>query len=146
MRHHLPGRALLCALLFEASSAHGDPLVDEIRFDWSTYRELAPGSDIWPLTWCEDDHQYTSWGDGGGFGGTNIDGRVSLGFARIAGSYDSMQTLNLWGGKDSLGDAEFNGKVKSILCVGGDLYAWRSPGSGRVSGCDAVPWPVSVTR
>ena len=32
---------------------------------------LAPGSDIWPLTWAADGHQYTTFGDGGGFGGTD---------------------------------------------------------------------------
>jgi hypothetical protein len=128
--------SLFGVMALAASPAAGEPVVDEIRFDWSSYRDLAPGSDIWPLTWCEDDHQYTSWGDGGGFGGTNTDGRVSLGFARITGSYDGMQTLNLWGGKDSVVDSEFNGKVKSILCLGGDLYAWRSRGSA----VDAFDW------
>ena len=89
----------------------------------------AHGSDIWTLTWCEDNHQYTSWGDGGGFGGSNTDGRVSLGFARIAGSYTEMQTLNLWGGKDPVEEATFRGKTTSIFCIGGDLYAWLSPGT-----------------
>jgi hypothetical protein len=98
-------------------------------FDWSSYRSLATGSDNWPLTWCEDDHQYTSWGDGGGFGGSNSEGRVSLGFGRVSGTYSGLQTLNLWGGDDPVADATFPGKVTSMLCLGGRLYAWRSPGS-----------------
>src|ERR671914_1421289 len=36
-----------------------------IAFDWSTHTRLAPGSDNWPITWADDDHQYTAWGDGG---------------------------------------------------------------------------------
>jgi hypothetical protein len=104
-----------------------------IVFDWSTYLELAPGSDNWPLTWCEDDHQYTSWGDGGGFGGTNLDGRVSLGFARIEGRYETFQVQNLWGGQDPVVDADFNGKVTSMLCLDGVLYAWHSPGASEAA-------------
>jgi hypothetical protein len=132
---HLP-TTLMCAALLQAEAARALPAIDEIRFDWSTYRALAPGSDIWALTWCEDDHQYTTWGDGGGFGGTNTEGRVSLGFARITGTYTGMQTLNLWGGWNPVTDAEFPGKVKSLLCLGGDLYGWRSRGSME----DAFDW------
>jgi len=121
--------AFFATLLWEAPSSAA-PAIDTILFDWSTYRgELAPGSDNWPLTWCEDDHQYTSWGDGGGFGGTNLDGRVSLGFGRVTGPYDTLQTLNLWGGADPVIDAEFPGKVTSMVCLEGDLYAWHSRGS-----------------
>ena len=53
--------------------------IREIVFDWSSHISLARGSDNWPITWADDDHQYTSWGDGGGFGGSNSKGRVSLG-------------------------------------------------------------------
>ncbi len=97
-----------------------------ITFDWSTLRQLAPGSEAWPLTWCEDDHQYASWGDGGGFGGTQNDGLVSLGFARIEGPYESFTGYNVWGGKNAENPATFNGKSTSLLCLNGNLYAWRS--------------------
>jgi hypothetical protein len=118
--------ASLCALPMHARAQGA---ITGITFDWSGYRQLAPGSDNWPLTWCEDDHQYTSWGDGGGFGGTNTNGRVSLGFARVTGDHAAMQTTNLWGGFDPVVDAEFNGKVVSMLCIDGVLYAWHSPSS-----------------
>ena len=75
--------------------------VTDVTFDWSTHNEEAPGSDNWPITWADDGHQYTSWGDGGGFGGTNFDGRVSLGVARVEGSASSYQGYNVWGGKKS---------------------------------------------
>jgi hypothetical protein len=125
----LRATSLLFAALLEPEMSRAAPAIDHIRFDWSTYRSLAHGSDIWPLTWCEDDHQYTSWGDGGGFGGTNTEGRTSLGFARITGSYAGMQTLNLWGGWNPVEEATFKGKTTSLFCLGGDLYAWLSPGS-----------------
>ncbi len=79
-------------------SVSGSTRIVGIEFDWTTLVTRAPGSDNWPLTWCEDDHQYTSWGDGGGFGGTNRDGRVSLGFARIEGDYPGFVGVNVWGG------------------------------------------------
>src|SRR4051812_48998428 len=56
-----------------------------IEWHWDTYKTAAPGSDLWPVTWGPDDHLYAAWGDGGGFGGSDSDGRVSLGFARIEG-------------------------------------------------------------
>jgi hypothetical protein len=128
-RWPLAAASLVAGALLDASLVNAEPVIQEIYFDWSTYQVLGLGSDNWPLTWCEDDHQYTSWGDGGGFGGTNTDGRDSLGFARITGSYDSLQTQNLWGGMNGISKAEFDGKVTSILCLGGNLYAWRSPSS-----------------
>lgn len=103
--------------------------ISNVRFDWSTYQRLAGGSDNWPLTWCEDGHQYTAWGDGGGFGGTNQDGRVSLGFARIEGDYPDFTGINVWGGMNPENPAQFGGKSRSMLCINGSLYAWRSDGS-----------------
>ena len=80
------------------------------------------------MTWCEDGHQYTSWGDGGGFGGTNNEGRVSLGFARIEGGYPDFSAFNVWGGVDAERPSEFGGKVTSMICINGNLYAWHSSG------------------
>ncbi len=112
-----------------SSTGTGQP-ISGISFDWSTYRRLAGGSDNWPLTWCGDDHQYTSWGDGGGFGSTGGDGRVSFGFGRIEGDYPNFTGVNVWGGKDPLNTAQFEGKSTSILCIDGNLYAWRSSRGG----------------
>ena len=86
--------------------------------------QSAPGSDNWPTTWADDGHLYTAWGDGGGFGGTNSDGRVSLGFARLEGASDNYQAFNVWGGKNPENPAQFQGKSYGLLSVGGVLYAW----------------------
>jgi hypothetical protein len=104
-------------------------LIDSIFFDWSTHLRLAPGSDNWPVTWADDGHQYTTWGDGGGFGGTNADGRVSLGVARVEGSRDSYTGFNVWGGKDGENAALFKGKSYGIISISGVLFMWVSPGS-----------------
>jgi hypothetical protein len=87
-----------------------------LSVDGASEQTAASGSDNWPLTWCEDGHQYTAWGDGDGFGSS----RVSLGFARIEGAHANWTGYNLWTG---------NGKVRSILCINGILYALRSPNS-----------------
>lgn len=104
-------------------------VVADVTFDWSTHDRRAEGSDNWPVTWADDDHQYTSWGDGGGFEGTNRDGRVSLGVARIEGSASRYQGFNIWGGKDSPNPATFEGKSYGILSVDSVLFMWVSPGS-----------------
>lgn len=94
---------------------------------------MAPGSDNWPVTWADDDRQYTAWGDGGGFGGTNNSGRVSLGFARVEGDRENYRGENVWGGLDAPNAAAFNGKSYGIISIGGVLYAWQGPGTATVN-------------
>lgn len=111
-----------------------------ITFDWQNMRSHAPGSDNWPLSWAQDGHQYTSWGDGGGFGGTNTIGRTSWGIGRIEGDFGSEVGVNLFGGLDGLFDedevpVELRGKSYGLLALGStpDLYAWWGPGSNDTS-------------
>ncbi len=99
-------------------------VIDSIDWHWDTHVQEAPGSDLWPTTWAADDNLYTSWGDGGGFGGANRDGRVSLGFARIEGPPESYVGYNVWGGKNPENLATFDGKTAGMLSVDGVLYAW----------------------
>ena len=105
------------------------PVIQEMVIDWDTLEWHAGGSDNWPITWAADDHQYTSWGDGGGFGGSNQEGRVSLGVARIEGDWDDYRGYNVWGGLNGENPATFEGKSYGILALQGRLYKWVSPGS-----------------
>jgi hypothetical protein len=98
------------------------PVIARVDWDLEHLVRLAPGSDLWPVTWADDGHLYTAWGDGGGFGGTNEDGRVSLGFARIEGNPEKLRAANIWGGKDAPHRATFPGKSNGMLCVDGVLY------------------------
>jgi hypothetical protein len=100
-----------------------------VTFDWSTHVRDALGSDNWAITWGADDNQYSSWGDGGGFGGSDSEGRVSLGLARIEGEHDDFEGLNVWGGKDAENPASFDGKSYGIISIDGVIYKWRGPGS-----------------
>jgi hypothetical protein len=82
------------------------------------------------MTWANDGHQYTSFGDGGGFEGTNTIGRVSLGFARVEGSSGDYDGINVWGGQGAEHPAKFGGKSYGMISIAGVLYAWWGPGSG----------------
>lgn len=109
------------------SSAQSAPyppssVISGVTWDFTSHIQLAPGSDLWPMTWAADGTVSTSWGDGGGFGGTNDNGRVSLGFASIAGAPPAVAPVNIWGGFDALHSATFGGKVSGMLSVGGTLY------------------------
>jgi len=103
------------------------PVIERVEFDFPTHRRLAPGSDNWPVTWADDGHLYTAWGDGGGFGGTNRDGRVLLGVARVEGGAANYIGKNIWGGLAPEHPAQFGGKSYGILSVGGVLYLWVAP-------------------
>lgn len=109
------------------------PVIQSVSYDWTSLLREAQGSDNWPITWSDDGHQYTAWGDGGGFGGSNQEGRVSLGFARVEGPWKDHQGFNVWGGAGSTMPSEFGGKSYGIVSVEGVLYAWWGPGSNTQS-------------
>lgn len=110
----------------DGSAYPASPLLSGIRFEAATRRTDPNGSDNWVITWADDGHQYTSWGDGGGFGGTNQDGRVGLGFGRVEGGVRNYQGFNVWGGKSPENPAQFVGKSYGIISVRGVLYSWVS--------------------
>jgi CubicO group peptidase (beta-lactamase class C family) len=101
-------------------------IISGVEFDFTTHRRFAPGSDNFQLTWADDGHQYAPWGDGGGFSGTNGDGRVSLGVARVEGEWDDYAGFNVWGGKNAENAATFGGKSWGMVGVDGALYMWVS--------------------
>lgn len=108
------------------------PVIKKITWNRDTLVSAAPGSDLWPVTWGPDGHIYTSWGDGGGFGGTNSDGRVSMGFARIEGPPEGYIGINVNGGKNGEHPASFQqkGKTGGIIFVDGVLYGWLNRQDG----------------
>jgi Domain of unknown function (DUF4185) len=95
-----------------------------VKYNKHTQEQFAPGSDNFQVTWADDDHQYAAWGDGGGFGGTNTEGRVKLGVARIEGNKNSYQGINVWGGFKPENPAQFEGKSWGIICIDSILYMW----------------------
>jgi hypothetical protein len=101
-------------------------VISGIKFDWSTHIRRALGSDNFPITWADDDNQYTAWGDGWGFCESGLFKRLScgrkksLGVSRVSGSPDSYVARDLW---------TSNGKSYGIVSVNRVLYIWVSPGS-----------------
>ena len=102
-------------------------VVTGIELDWSTHKRSAPGSDNFQLAWADDDQLYGAWGDGGGFGGTNSEGRVGLGIARVEGSGSDYRGVNIWGGVDAVQPATFEGKSWGMISISETLYMWLVP-------------------
>jgi hypothetical protein len=106
-----------------------------IRLSLGSHRKEALGSDIWPITWADDGHQYTGFGDGAGFGVASYKeqggpNRVSLGISRIEGDPDDYRGVNVWGGKNTENPAQFGGKPTGLICIEGVLYMfWGGPAS-----------------
>ena len=118
------------AELTAPDKVHGYPrsdVIQGIRLDLKTRRIDAFGSDIWPITWADDDYQYAGYGDGAGFEVLDYKeqhgpDRVSTGVARIEGGPDDYRGVNVWGGKNHENPAQFTGKSTGITCVDGVLY------------------------
>lgn len=106
-------------------------VIESITWDFADLVRLAPGSDLWPITWGADDNLYTSWGDGVGFGAIDFKeqwgpSRASLGFSRIEGPPSNFEASNVWGGKNAENPAKFTGKASGMLAANSILYAWAN--------------------
>src|SRR5207244_4056579 len=66
-------------------------------------RRDAIDSDNWPLTWGDDDAQYTSYGDGFGFD-PRVEKKLGMGFARILGGAVGYRGENLRSDAERTGD------------------------------------------
>ncbi|WP_263171554.1 DUF4185 domain-containing protein [Streptomyces sp. SCSIO ZS0520] len=116
------------------SGASARPAVSPPVGDFFATVDVAPGAtvgapavgdnvnhgDLWPNCWSDDDHVYTAYGDGVGFGAPMSD----IGVARIEGMPGSLRGTSLSQG-DAVGqvwNAEHTRKPTGMACVGGDLY------------------------
>jgi len=103
----------------------------------------ALGSDIWPLTWGDDDEQYTAYGDGWGFE-PRTEQKLSLGFARVAGTAEDFEGTNIRSSSgERVGDGPAGAKASGLLMVDGTLYMWaRNCGNAQLAWSDdrAVTW------
>jgi hypothetical protein len=140
MKSPLLALLVLASLAVGASAAPEPPyphsqVLQSIAWHWETYTNAALGSDLWPVAWGPDDQLYAAWGDGGGFGGSNTDGRVALGFARIEGTPEHWRGVNVNGGKNPEHPASFprKGKTSGVVFVDGVFYAIVNLQDG--------PWP-----
>jgi CubicO group peptidase (beta-lactamase class C family) len=95
-------------------------------------RRAAIDSDNWPLTWGDDDAQYTSYGDGFGFE-PHVVRKLGMGFARITGSSGDYRGANLRSDGERTGDGAKSPKASGIVMVDGTLYLWvRNVGNAQL--------------
>jgi CubicO group peptidase (beta-lactamase class C family) len=107
------------------------------RVEWAP-REMivrkARGSDNWPLTWADDDRQYTAYGDGWGFE-PFVPKKLGLGFARVDGPPTDFTGVNLRSPSgEQIGDGARAKKASGMLCVERVLYLWtRNAGNSQLA-------------
>jgi CubicO group peptidase (beta-lactamase class C family) len=109
--------------------------IQSIRFDApSAIVCKANDSDNWPITWADDGHQYTSYGDGWGFD-PRIDKKLSQGFARIEGPSRAFRGVNIRSATgERTGDGAKGLKASGMLMVDGVLYMWvRNAGNAQLA-------------
>ena len=94
----------------------------------------AKGGDNWPLTWADDGHLYTAYGDGNGFE-PKVPDKLSLGFARVEGGPADFTGVNIRSASgEHKGDGKAGRKASGMLMVDGVLYMWtRNAGNPRLA-------------
>lgn len=100
------------------------PILSSIQWaSKDTIVRKANDSDNWPLTWGDDDHLYTAYGDGTGFA-PKVPEKLSLGLARIEGGPADFTGVNLRSatGEQKRGDGKAGKKASGMLMVNGVLY------------------------
>ncbi len=99
-----------------------------------TILRKAKDSDTWPLTWADDDRQYTAYGDGRGFK-PFVPKKLGLGFARIEGDPPTFTGVNIRSPRgEQFGEGAKSKKASGILCIEGVLYLWaRNAGNAQLA-------------
>jgi hypothetical protein len=130
---------------YQIATVSGGPypastVITAVNWNFADRLTLAPGSDLWPMTWAADDNVYALGGDGGGFNGDDAKCRARTTLARITGVPPSITGTNISGCKaDGTGCASgathdaacdsgyatgWNGVPDTILAVGNTLYTY----------------------
>ncbi len=99
-----------------------------------TITRRASGSDNWPITWADDDNQYTAYGDGWGFE-PKTKKKLSLGIAKIIGSPPDFRGVNIrTDSGERTGQGAKGAKASGLLCVDGVLYMLvRNTGNSQIA-------------
>ncbi|MDA1191963.1 MAG: hypothetical protein O3A46_09815, partial [Candidatus Poribacteria bacterium] len=98
------------------------------RVIWAPVEEIVKdgdGADNWPLTWGDDDAQYTAYGDGWGFKSNRTVEKLSVGVGRVFGTPPDFTAENIRSNDiERPGDGARGAKASGILMVDGVLYMW----------------------
>jgi CubicO group peptidase (beta-lactamase class C family) len=111
------------------------PVIMDVK--WAPVESIvreAKGGDNWPLTWADDGHLYTAYGDGNGFE-PKVPEKLSLGLARIEGGPADFTGVNIRSASgEHKGDGKDGRKASGMLMVDGVLYIWtRNAGNPRLA-------------
>lgn len=87
------------------------PVIESVTWDFTSLSRAARGSDLFPLTWADDNNLYTAWGDGWGF--SESGSKKSSGVSAISGPPTSFIGTDLWSS---------TGKAHGIISIDGLLY------------------------
>lgn len=88
----------------------------------STIIRKAKGGDNWPITWGDDDHLYSAYGDGRGFE-PFVEQKLSMGLVRVRGGPENFRGTNLRSPTaERKGGGASGPKVSGMLMVDGVLY------------------------
>ena len=114
------------------------PVIQAI--EWSPVETIirrASGSDNWPITWADDGHLYTAYGDGWGFE-PKTEKKLSLGIVKIVGSPGDFRGINIrTESGERLGQGAKGAKASGMLCVDGVLYMFvRNTANSQVAWSD----------
>ncbi|HEX8912942.1 MAG TPA: serine hydrolase [Humisphaera sp.] len=112
------------------------PVIRGVTWDAEeTVVRLAVGSDNWPMTWADDGHQYTAFGDGWGFQREAGERKLSVGVARVEGSPPDVKGVDIPSPTiEATGDEGRGLKASGILCADGVLYLWlRNAGNSQLA-------------
>ena len=115
------------------------PVIESLQWDpVDSIVRGAEGSDTWPLTWADDGHMYSAFGDGWGFAPPTGTRKLSLGLARIEGGPNAWKGVNIPSPTgERLGDGRNGVKASGMLMVDGILYML-----GRNAGNARLAWSV----
>jgi len=131
------GNAPASSAKLSASAAPYPPSPVFKSISWAPVETIvrqAKDSDNWPITWGDDDHLYTAYGDGTGFE-PKVPEKLSLGFAKVSGAPPDVVGVNIRSPTGELkGPGASGGKASGLLMVEGVLYLWvRNLGNARLA-------------
>jgi len=140
---HDPRAAILFRPLVEAVTDHPSDAAPYLpsraitRIDWAprgTIVRKAKGSDNWPLTWADDDHLYTAYGDGNGFE-PFVPEKLGLGIARVEGRPENFTGVNIRApSAENSRQGKEGKKASGMLMVDGVLFMWvRNAGNAQLT-------------
>ncbi len=100
----------------------------------STITRHAIDSDNFPITWMDDDSQFTAYGDGWGFE-PRTELKLSLGLGRVVGDPPDFLAENVRSATgERVGDGERGLKASGLVMVEGVLYMWaRNAGNAQLA-------------